>query len=582
MTPAQKEKGESELRGIRRESRALFWAAAIFSVFVNILMLTGPIYMLQIYDRVLGSRSEATLIALTLLMAFFFLIMGVLDYARGRVLARIGATFQARLDRRVFSAVLRREAVAAGTGQRTTNTLRDLESVQRLLSSPVFAAVFDIPWTPIFLAGILIFHPYLGYLALSGGAVLVFITILNQLLTSGPVTSANTATMKADQLAEQLRGEAEMVRALGMSDSAFERWHQARAASLNDTILSSDRAGKFAAISKTFRMFLQSAMLGLGAWLVLRGELSPGAMIAGSILLGRALAPIDMAIGQWQLVQRARHGWQRLVELLSEVPPEAPRTRLPRPRGLLKAENLTVVPPGQSQASLRMINFEVHPGEALGIIGPSGAGKSSLARTITGVWRPAGGKIRLDGAALDQFEPATLGQHIGYLPQRVQLFDGTIAENIAGLSMTPDDAAVVEAAKKAAAHEMILRLPDGYDTKVTGGGGMLSGGQMQRIGLARAMYGNPVILVLDEPNSNLDNEGSQALNTAVREVKAQGGAILIMAHRPSAITECELLLVLDHGMSKAFGPRDEILNRTVQNAEAIRSTVAQGKSGGVS
>ncbi|OIP84666.1 MAG: protease/lipase ABC transporter permease/ATP-binding protein [Rhodobacterales bacterium CG2_30_65_12] len=582
MTPAQKEQGETELRAARRESRGLFWAAGLFSVFVNILMLTGPIYMLQIYDRVLGSRSVATLIALTVLMGFLFLMMGVLDYARGRVLARIGAKFQARLDRRVFSAVLRREAVAAGGAKRTSNTLRDLEAVQRLLSSPVFAAVFDMPWTPIFLAGILIFHPYLGYLALAGGGVLVVITILNQILTAGPVRSANAATMRADHLAEQLRAEAEMVRALGMSDAAFERWHQARTASLADTIVSSDRSGQFSAMSKTFRMFLQSAMLGLGAYLVLQGELSPGAMIAGSILLGRALAPVDMAIGQWQLVQRARQGWQGLVELLGEVPPEAPRTRLPRPQGHLTAENLTVVPPGQSQASLRMVNFEVRPGEALGVIGPSGAGKSTLARTITGVWRPAGGKIRLDGAALDQFEPAVLGQHIGYLPQRVQLFDGTIAENIAGLSTAPDAAAVVAAAKKAAAHELILHLPDGYDTRVSGGGGMLSGGQMQRIGLARAMYGGPVVLVLDEPNSNLDNEGSHALNDAVREMKAGGGAVLIMAHRPSAISEVEKLLVLDHGMVKAFGPRDEVLARTVQNAQAIRSTAAQGQSGGVS
>lgn len=582
MTPAQKEQGESELRATRRESRGLFWAAGIFSVFVNLLMLTGPIYMLQVYDRVLGSRSEATLIALTALMAFLFLIMGVLEYARGRVLARIGAKFQVRLDRRVFSAVLRREAAAPGGVKRTSNTLRDLEAVQRLLSSPVFTAVFDIPWTPIFLAGILIFHPYLGYLALAGGGVLVLITILNQVLTAGPVRSANAATTRADHLAEQLRSEAEMVRALGMSEAAFDRWHQARTAALADTILSSDRSGQFSSISKTFRMFLQSAMLGLGAWLVLEGELSAGAMIAGSILLGRALAPVDMAIGQWQVVQRARQGWEALVELLGEMPPDAPRTRLPRPRGHLLAENLTVVPPGQSQASLRMVNFEVRPGEALGVIGPSGAGKSTLARTITGVWRPAGGKIRLDGAALDQFEPAVLGQHIGYLPQRVQLFDGTIAENIAGLSMTPDDEAVVEAAKKAAAHDLILQLPDGYNTRVSGGGGMLSGGQMQRIGLARAMYGRPVVLVLDEPNSNLDNDGSRALNEAVREVKAAGGAVLIMAHRPSAITECEMLLVFDHGMVKAFGPRDEVLARTVQNAQAIRSTVAQGQSGGVS
>lgn len=577
----QRDQALSELRATRRESRGLFWAVGLFSVFVNLLMLTGPMFMLQVYDRVLGSRSEATLLALTLLMAFLFAMMGVLDYARGRVLARIGAGFQARLDRRVFSAVLRRQTRATGD-QRSTNALRDLEAVQRLLSSPVFAALFDIPWTPVFLIGIAIFHPWLSYLALAGGAVLVLITVLNQMTTSGPVRNANLATMQSDHMAEQLRGEAEMVRALGMSDNAFERWHMSRTRALNDTILSSDRAGQFSALSKTFRMFLQSAMLGLGAYLVLQGELSGGAMIAGSILLGRALAPIDLLIGQWQLVQRARQGWLSLTELLGEVPPEAPRTQLPRPKAHLKAENLTVVPPGQSQASLRMLNFEIKPGQALGVIGPSGAGKSTLARVITGVWVPAGGKIRLDGAALDQFDPSVLGEHIGYLPQRVQLFDGTIAQNIAGLAETPDDAAVVTAAKKAAAHEMILALPDGYDTLVSGGGGMLSGGQMQRIGLARAMYGDPVILVLDEPNSSLDNDGSIALNDAIREMKAAGGAVLIMAHRPSAIAECDLLLVLDHGTGRAFGPRDEILQRTVQNAQHIQTSALEGKTGGVS
>ncbi|MEJ1997012.1 MAG: type I secretion system permease/ATPase [Maritimibacter sp.] len=571
----------SELRAARQESRGLFWAAGLFSVFVNLLMLTGPLFMLQVYDRVLGSRSEATLLALVLLMAFLFAMMGLLDYARGRILARIGAGFQARLDRRVFSAVLRQQTRASGD-LRASNTLRDLEAVQRLLSSPVFASLFDLPWTPVFLLGIAIFHPWLAYLALAGGGVLVLIAILNQMLTSGPVRAANQATIQADHMAEQLRSEAEMVSALGMSNNAFERWHRTRSAALSDTILSSDRAGQFSAMSRTFRMFLQSAILGLGAWLVLRGELTGGAMIAGSILLGRALAPIDMLINQWQLVQRARQGWQALVELLGDVPTEPPRTQLPRPSAHLKAENLTVVPPGQAQASLRMVNFEVKPGQALGVIGPSGAGKSTLARVITGVWAPAGGKIRLDGAALDQFDPAVLGDHIGYLPQRVQLFDGTIAQNIAGLAVSPDDDAVVAAAKKAAAHEMILALPDGYDTLVTGGGGMLSGGQMQRIGLARAMYGEPVLLVLDEPNSNLDNDGSIALNNAIREVKSSGGAVLIMAHRPSAIAECEMLLVLDHGNSRAFGPRDEILQRTVQNAQHIQASAVEGKTGGVS
>jgi PrtD family type I secretion system ABC transporter len=579
MIRTDTEIGREELRTARREARWLFRAAGLFSVFVNLLMLTGPLFMLQVYDRVLGSRSEETLLALFILMAFLFTMMGLLDYSRGRVLARIGAGFQSRLDRRVFSAVLRK-AAASARPDTVTNNLRDLEAVQRLLAMPVFTAFFDIPWTPVFLAAILIFHPWLGILALVGGAILITVTALNQWLTRTPLDQANAATLRAEHMAQQLRDEAEMVRSLGMQDAAFDRWHLAREKALGDGILASDRTGGFAVLSKTFRLFLQSAMLGLGAYLVLQGELTAGAMIASSILLGRALAPVDLAIGQWQAITRARSGWTGLARLLSEIPPEAPRIQLPRPRAHLKAESVTVIPPGQSQATLRMVNFELLPGQAMGVIGPSGAGKSTLARAITGVWRPAGGKIRLDGATLDQYDPAVLGCHIGYLPQRVQLFDGTIAENIARLALAPDDEAVVSAARKAAAHEMILRLPDGYNTLVSGGGGMLSGGQIQRIGLARALYGNPVLLVLDEPNSNLDNEGTQALNAAVKAIKAEGGAVLIMAHRPAGIQECEVLMVLDQGMVRALGPRDKVLAETVRNAQAIQAS--GGRSGGVS
>ncbi len=365
-----------------------------------------------------------------------------------------------------------------------------------------------------------------------------------------------------------------MVRALGMEQAAFHRWQQARSRAAETNLEFADKGGLFSALSKTFRMFLQSAMLGLAAWLVLRGEVTAGAMIASSILMGRALAPIDLAIGQWKLVEQARDGWRRLGALLGEIPPAEPRMALSRPAAHLRVENLTILPPGQSQASIRLVNFEVKPGQALGIIGPSGAGKSSLARAICGVWRPAGGKIRLDGAAIDQFPAEALGVYVGYLPQRVQLFDGTIRENIAKLEPEPDDKAVEKAARTANAHDMILRLPDGYDTRVSSGGGMLSGGQMQRVGLARALYGDPVVVVLDEPNSNLDNEGSIALNNAIREIKAAGGAVLIMAHRPAAIQECDLLLVLESGAVRAFGPRDEVLAKTVRNAGQI---AGQGK-----
>ncbi|WP_259778189.1 type I secretion system permease/ATPase [Aliiroseovarius crassostreae] len=569
------ENGKEELRRVWRNYRGLLVAAGVFSVFVNLLMLTGPIYMLQVYDRVLGSQSIETLVGLTLVMAFLFLVMGVLDYARGRVLARIGAGFQTDLERRVFSSSLRLLARHTGTTSHS-NSLRDLEAVQRFVSSPVFTAVFDIPWTPVFLFAIAIFHPWLGALAVAGGLVLVVIAILNQIRTLPPVAQAQAANSQAEHMLAQLQAEAEMIRALGMQDAAFNRWHQVRHHALVENLTSADQLGRFSALSKTFRLFLQSAMLGLGAYLAIQGEITPGAMIAGSILLGRALAPVDLAIGQWQVVQRARSGWRGLSELLAEIPQDPERMQLPRPRAELTAENVTVVPPGQNAANLRMVNFSLAPGQALGVIGPSGSGKSTLARVITGAWSPAGGKMRLDGAALEQFDPAVLGQHIGYLPQRITLFDGTIAENIAGLAPRPDHEKVVEAARRADAHDMILRLPDGYDTHISGSGGMLSGGQMQRIGLARALYGEPVVLVLDEPNSNLDNEGTLALNKAIRDIKSRQGCVIIMAHRPAAIAECDLLLMLEAGTVRGFGPRDEILSRHVKNAQQIRSQQGQG------
>jgi len=437
-------------------------------------------------------------------------------------------------------------------------------------------AVFDMPWTPVFLAGIMLFHPWLGMLALVGGAVLVLITLLNQAFSRRPVLGANIATHRAAMMSEEIRNEAEMIQAMGMRDAAFDRWKGTREESLVASVTASDVGGTFSSMTKTLRLFLQSAMLGLGAYLVLLNEVTPGAMIASSILLGRALAPIELAIGQWPLVQRAGRGWTNLAKLLDTVPPEAKRMELPVPKAKLDVQSLTVVPPGDTRAQLRTISFKIEPGQAVGVIGPSGAGKSTLARALTGVWKPAGGTIRLDGAALDQYAPAVLGAHIGYLPQRVQLFEGTIAENIARLSSQPDAQKVVAAAKKAAAHDMIVELPDGYDTKVNAGGGRLSGGQMQRIALARAMYDDPVILILDEPNSNLDNEGSVALNNAIKAMKAEGRSVLIMAHRPSAIQECEMLLVLDHGARAAFGPKDEVLRKMVANHEQLQKTAAMG------
>lgn len=575
MATDREKAGRAELRAARNESLGLYVAVALFSLFVNVLMLTGPLYMLNVYDRVLGSRSFETLLALSALVAFLYGMMGLLDYVRGRVMGRVGARFQARLDRRVFAAAMRGTTTGRAARQAASG-LRDLESVQRLLTSPALMSVFDLPFAPIFFFGIFLFHPWMGWLGLGGAVVLVVLAVMNQIATRRPLESVNATTMQAEMMGGQIRGESELVQALGMRDAAFARWNEARGRSLEAGIAAADAGGTFGALIRTIRLFLQSAMLGLGAYLVLKGEMTAGAMIAGSILLGRALAPIEGIVTQWAMFQRAREGWDNLAVLLGELPVEQKRTALPRPKGRLVLEQVTVIPPGESAATLRVMSFAIEPGQAVGVIGVSGAGKSTLARALIGLWPPVAGKIRLDGAALDQYDPDVLGQYIGYLPQRVALFDGTIKDNIARLAPEPDDAAVIRAAQAVGAHDMITRLPDGYDTRVTSSGGRLSGGQIQRIGLARAMYGDPVVVVLDEPNSNLDNDGSVALNNAIRQMKADGKCVLIMAHRPAAIQECDLLLMIEGGMRRAFGPKDEVLREITKNYREIAQTPGTG------
>lgn len=576
MQAIDRHTGLTELRQARRKARGPFWAVAVFSVVVNILMLTGPLFMLQVYDRILTSKSEQTLVALFLLVVFLFLVMGLLDFLRGRILARIGARFQTLMELRVFSASIRKVGPDGQSGL-PGQAVSDLEAVQRLLSSPVLAAAFDLPWTPLFMAAILIFHPALGALAIVGGGILILMALLNQFATRQPIAATNKATQIAFEWSTRIHDQAETVQSLGMRQAAFQRWQAASRDSLGHNIALSDRSGGFLVASRTWRLFLQSAMLALGAYLVLLGQLTPGAMVAASILLGRGLAPVETVIGQWAFVQRAIKGWRGLADLLSEIPPQTPPLALPKPRAVLEVHQLTVVPPGEKQAALRMVSFAVAPGQAVGVIGPSGAGKSTLARALTGIWRPAAGTIRLDRAAIEHYDPDELGRHIGYLPQQIQLFDGTIAENIARLSTNPDACMVVQAAKMAAAHDLILTLPNGYDTRVSATSSRLSGGQIQRIGLARALFGDPVLLILDEPNANLDNLGSEALNVAIRQMKNDGKSVLIMAHRPAAIQECDCLLMLENGTRKAFGPKDAVLRQVVQN----HNQISAGKTGGV-
>ncbi len=556
--------GIAELRSAMGQCRWQFISVAIFSFFVNLLMLTGPLFMLQIYDRVLSSRSEETLVALLVLVTGLFAVMGVLEFIRGRVLARAGARFQSLLDTRVMTAVLRR-SVAPSERAKPNSAARDLEAVRQLLSGPAPFALFDMPWAPIFIAVIFVFHPFLGWISVAGTVVLVGLTFLNQIRSREPAAEAQRAGNEAENLGEALRQNAEAVQGLGMRGAGLSRWSKMRQQALTSQITASDRTAGYMSASKTLRFYLQSVMLAAGAWLVLQQEMSAGMMIAGSIMLGRALAPVEQAMGQWGTAQRAVRGWRALGELLLKTPIEIEKTELPVPKGYIQVQGLTVAAPGESFPVLRAITFKVEPGMALGVIGPSGAGKTTLAKVLSGIWRPAAGKVRIDGAALDQWPEDVIGRHIGYLPQEIGLMPGTVAENIARMAEKRDDAEVVAAAKRAGAHELLLALPQGYDTQIGAAGQRLSGGQRQRVALARALYGDPPVLVLDEPNANLDAPGEQALVDSIREAKGRGKTVIIMAHRPSAIAACDLLLMIDKGVQIDFGPRDEVLKKRTRN-----------------
>lgn len=558
-----------ELQRVRNQGVTFLALTFLFSVFVNLLMLTGPLFMLQVYDRVLSSRAVETLTALFLLVALLYALMAMLDYARGRIVARFGARFQSALDERVFDATLRR-ALLPQARSAPARSLRDLEAIQSLCSSPVLLALMDIPWTPVFLAAIFIFHPLLGWLAVGGGALLVVIAVINQMLTHRKVAEAQIASAQANAFSESARQAVEVVRSQGMQKDVTRRWLQQRSKALGQSVAASDWTGSFTSLTKALRLFLQSAMLALGAWLVLQNEMTAGAMIAGSILLGRALAPVEQIVGQWAVIERARMSWRSLGQFLDRTPPEPKRTKLPVPPARLVAKNLTVIPPGTKTPTLRNASLRLEPGKALGVIGKSGSGKTTLAKALLGLWPPAAGEVRLGGATLSQYDPEDLGRHIGYLPQQVTLFSGTVAENIARMSLTPDAEAVVAAAKKANAHELILSLEKGYDTFLEGNDSQLSGGQKQRIALARALYGDPVLLILDEPNSALDADGTEALNAAIRGLKSEGKGAIIMTHRPQAISECDHLAVVERGQIVKFGTRDEVLGAMVQNAGAIK------------
>lgn len=556
---------KAELQEAAGSGRGLFITVALISAVVNLLMLTGPIFMLQVYDRVLASGSMPTLAVLFGLVCGLFLIMGVLDFLRARILARAGARFQSLLDRRVFFAQL--YSRQHGANDAPTTGLRDLESIQKLLTGPAPFAFFDAPWTPLYLLLIFAFHPWLGWLAVVGGAALLTLALFNERASKKPAAAAAEAQHRADLFEQGARREAEALWGLGMAMNTLRRWRKRRDESLAAQMAASDKGGAFSTSSKTMRMFLQSAMLALGALLVIMQQITPGVMIAASILLGRALSPIEQAIGQWSAMQRAVRGWKSLEKLLAAVPQAPPRIALPRPKGRVTARLLTAGAPGERTPIVKNLNFSIEPGTALGVIGPSGSGKSSLARLMIGYWTPLGGDLTLDGATLDQWEPDALGKLIGYLPQDVSLLEGTVAENIARMSLEIDEKAVVAAAQQAGAHEMILGLPDGYNTQIGFGGAKLSGGQRQRVALARALYGDPALLVLDEPNSSLDFDGESALNRALLSLKERGRTVVVIAHRPSVINACDKLLMIDKGVQRAFGDKEEVLAMATKQPE---------------
>lgn len=539
-----------------------FGGVAVFSALVNILYLTGSLYMLQVYDRVLTSRSVPTLVALSLIVLAAFVLQGVLDGLRTRMLARIGARFDELLAPRVYQVVA--ELPLKGVrGSEVVAPVRDLDQVRGFLSGLGPTALFDMPFMPIFLIVTFLLHPWLGWLTVCGAVVIIGLTLLTEMRSQPPAKALAEVSARRHNLVETTRRNAEVVGALGMRHTFLGRYSAISERHVAETLRASDVVSGLGAFAKVFRLILQSASLGLGAYLAIRGEISAGAIIAASILTSRALAPIETAVAHWKGFVAARQSYRRLERSLALVPAGEQRLPLPAPSQHLVADDIIVGPPGQPRPVLNGVSLRLTAGDAIGIIGPTGSGKSTLARALVGVWPSHKGKVKLDGAALDQWGEQ-LGRHLGYLPQDVELFDGTVAENISRFAAKPDPEAIVAAARAAAAHDLILDLPKGYDTPIGEAGAALSGGQRQRVALARALYGDPFLVVLDEPNANLDNAGDEALNASIRSVRARGGIAIVITHRPSGLAAVNLVAILKDGRISAAGPRDEVLQTLVQ------------------
>jgi PrtD family type I secretion system ABC transporter len=557
-----------ELDDALRAFRKALMGVGLVSLMINLLYLTGSMFMLEIYDRVLPSRSVPTLVGLSILAGGLYLTQGVLDLIRGRILGRIGVSLDESLGASIFSAVVHLPLMV-GSRNEGLQPIRDLDTVRSFLSSTGPGALFDLPWLPLYLAICFAFHPLIGLTALAGAVLLIALTLLTEFLTRGPVKEATQLAGRRGGLASASRRNSEAVVAMGMTQRLAARWHTANAAYLASQQRAADVAGGLGAISKVMRMVLQSAVLAVGAWLVINQEATAGIIIAGSILSARALAPVDLAIANWHGLISARQSWQRLNRMLSVIPDQNLPTQLAPPARKLLVEGLVVAPPGEQKVVVQNVSFAIEAGHGVGIIGPSGSGKSSLVRALVGVWKPAHGKVRLDGAALDQWSHEMLGRHIGYLPQDVELLSGTIAQNIGRFDPEAASSDVIAAAIEAGVHDIIVKMSAGYDTQIGEQGSVLSAGQAQRIALARALYGKPFLLVLDEPNSNLDAEGDSALTRAVQSVRARGGIVVVVAHRPVGVEGVDQILMLKDGRLQAFGPKDEVLGQILQRPQPV-------------
>lgn len=554
--------GSPELAEALRAVKQHFIYAGAFSAAVNLLQLVPIMYMMLVYDRVVQSGSMSTLSMLTILMVFLLLAMGSFEWVRSHILIAASNKLELQLRDRIFNATFKLALQSGGT-RNTTQAISDLTGLRQFLTGNGVFAFFDAPWFPIYLAVMFMFHPLFGLTAIVTGIIMVLLAYANEIVTSKRLKEANNEAAQINMRLNSSLRNAEVIEAMGMTKVIREGLQ-----GMSDNVLmiqgeASKLAGILAASTKTFRLVVQSLILGLGAWLALNQEISPGAMIAGSLLLGRALAPIDMLVGTWKGFTTARAQYERLSKLLENLPPDVDRMRLPPPEGNLLLEQAYVTPPGAKAPVLKGITFQLAAGEALGIIGPSASGKSTLARAILGIWPTMSGKVRLDGADISAWNRTELGPYIGYLPQDIELFDGSISENICRFGEA-DPEKIVAAAQLAGVHELILRQPDGYDTVIGGTGGVLSGGQRQRIGLARAIYGNPKLLVLDEPNSNLDEQGEKELVAALQRIKASGCTIVIISHRTMILSCVDKLLVLKDGLQVSFGPRDQVLQALSQ------------------